>query len=292
MLAVVLSLLCQLAAALSESADFPVYIFNSKLSGYQGSISESAFPIAVSHFLGDGKEKLAEEFESVLNLIPSPFLEDKASTVIAVHNFDTESAVSLFGSAELTVDSAVATWLAEHSAEWVSPLQLENSEDETNGKVVRVNAEKNGVDYNVEVLKFLQNTESRVMVIGIPSSDGIAKKSSNVMRSLTNRTSPASPGAFFSTEEECIDQTNSCSKHGKCVKSSTGYYTCRCSATQKDNYTYYWGGNDCSKRDVSSQFSLLIGTTIAIIIAGALSVKLLFNLGSEPLPGILNTTSM
>lgn len=292
MLAVVLSLCCQFAAALSESADFPVYIFNSKLSGFQGSISDSAFPVAVSHFLGDGKEKLTEEFENVLNLIPSPFLEDKPSTVLAVNNFNTTSAVSLFGSADFTADSSVASWLAQHSTEWVSPLQLESSESEMNDKVVRVNAEKNSVDYNPEVLKFLQSTDSRVMVIGIPSTNGIAKQAPKVMRSLTNRTSPVSPGTYFLSEDECNDQTNGCSKHGKCVKSSTGFYTCKCTATTKDNYTYYWGGNDCSKRDVSSQFSLLVGTTIAIIIAGVLSVKLLFNLGSEPLPGILNTTSM
>ena len=51
--------------------------------------------------------------------------------------------------------------------------------------------------------------------------------------------------------------------------------------------TVYWGGAACQKKDVSVQFFLLAGLTIALVGAVTWGVGLLMSVGNEELPSVI-----
>ncbi|KAJ3523885.1 hypothetical protein NMY22_g11239 [Coprinellus aureogranulatus] len=120
---------------------------------------------------------------------------------------------------------------------------------------------------------------------------------------LPNRPAPQQPiGAIsscFSTEEVCKNSTDFCSGHGGCVKASKAgrtCFVCTCSPSIKGEgskkETTYWAGQSCEKKDISSTFTLLAGTTLVLIIVVFGSISLLYTVGDQALPSILLATAV
>ncbi|KAL2262068.1 hypothetical protein VTK26DRAFT_2595 [Humicola hyalothermophila] len=113
----------------------------------------------------------------------------------------------------------------------------------------------------------------------------------------------------FTSLSSCKNQTNECSGHGECVNKfaignataaaagdSPACFVCVCKASivergeggrTKGRKTVQWGGNMCQKEDVSVQFWLIVGFTVAVVGAVTFAIGLLFNVGEEPLPGVI-----
>ncbi|KAL1672912.1 hypothetical protein EV122DRAFT_271160 [Schizophyllum commune] len=113
-----------------------------------------------------------------------------------------------------------------------------------------------------------------------------------------SRPPPQSPigsvSTCFEDADVCSNSTDSCSGHGSCVQASkTGRtcFVCACAATKTgeglQTKTEYWAGDSCERKDVSSQFVLLAGTTVAIILLAAGSISLLYSVGDVELPSVL-----
>ncbi|KAI8247865.1 putative endoplasmic reticulum membrane protein [Colletotrichum sp. SAR 10_77] len=101
----------------------------------------------------------------------------------------------------------------------------------------------------------------------------------------------------FSSADACVKDTRNCSGHGECVNKyqkadgqSTGTcFACACLSTKsnKTGSVTHWGGPACSKVDVSVPFWLFTGFGIALIGTLYFAISLLFNVGEEPLPGVI-----
>ncbi len=99
----------------------------------------------------------------------------------------------------------------------------------------------------------------------------------------------------YSSEELCEAETDSCSGHGSCAaatKVGRTCYVCACTSTQSDDgqgriKTTKWAGNACERKDISSEFVLLAGTTIGLLLFVLGSVALLVAAGEQKLPSVL-----
>lgn len=107
----------------------------------------------------------------------------------------------------------------------------------------------------------------------------------------------------FASAEACTEGTNACSGHGTCVAgkragikgkagsndSSTECFVCRCGVTKEGDAgrPQYWSGEFCQKKDVSSQFFLIVGSTVTLILIAVAAIGLLSSVGAEPLPSTL-----
>lgn len=101
----------------------------------------------------------------------------------------------------------------------------------------------------------------------------------------------------FSSQNACNSATNNCTGHGVCEnKWSQGTekscFSCRCLATtekQADGRPsiYHWGGGACQKQDISTPFWLFAGFTIIMLSIVGFCINLLFQVGEEPLPGVI-----
>ncbi|KAK8065190.1 arsenate reductase [Apiospora hydei] len=101
----------------------------------------------------------------------------------------------------------------------------------------------------------------------------------------------------FASQDACNTATGNCTGHGVCENkwsegSEKKCFSCRCLATtekQADGRPslYHWGGGACQKRDVSTPFWLLAGFTIIMISIVGFCINLLFQVGEEPLPGVI-----
>ncbi|KAK8064211.1 hypothetical protein PG996_008863 [Apiospora saccharicola] len=101
----------------------------------------------------------------------------------------------------------------------------------------------------------------------------------------------------FQSQNACNSATNNCTGHGVCEnKWSQGTekscFSCRCLATtekQADGRPsiYHWGGGACQKQDISTPFWLLAGFTIIMLSIVGFCINLLFQVGEEPLPGVI-----
>lgn len=76
--------------------------------------------------------------------------------------------------------------------------------------------------------------------------------------------------------------SNGCSGRGQCVETAkdSGCFQCAC--------TSGYAGDTCQKTDYSSQFVLLVGTSVFLGLGVVMSVALLFSIGDESLPSTLN----
>ncbi|KAK3392694.1 hypothetical protein B0H63DRAFT_424442 [Podospora didyma] len=96
----------------------------------------------------------------------------------------------------------------------------------------------------------------------------------------------------FNSFNSCIAGTDNCSGHGKCFNKNTqndtrACFSCLCERTVVNKTTTFWAGGACQKEDISVQFWLITGFTIAIIGAVTFSIGLLYSVGSETLPGVI-----
>lgn len=98
----------------------------------------------------------------------------------------------------------------------------------------------------------------------------------------------------FESEDACTLATNSCNKHGKCVKIQSKCWQCACTLTydKKTSKTTSWAGYDCSKKDIAAQAHLLLWTSVALLVTLVGGVKLLYSIGSESLPGVLQAATV
>ncbi|KAG7737853.1 hypothetical protein KL911_003790 [Ogataea haglerorum] len=98
----------------------------------------------------------------------------------------------------------------------------------------------------------------------------------------------ASANGCFSSQEDCLDSTSTCSGHGLCSKVGK-CWKCVCSATQDSSTgrTTKWTGASCQKKDVSAETNLFLWTTVVLLFVFAAGVKLLISCGNEELPGVL-----
>ncbi|KAK8032691.1 arsenate reductase [Apiospora arundinis] len=104
--------------------------------------------------------------------------------------------------------------------------------------------------------------------------------------------------ACFTSQNACNTATNNCTGHGVCEnkwKEATGKacFACRCLASVEKNEKgkskglYHWGGSACQKQDISTPFWLLAGFTIVMLSIVGFCINLLFQVGEEPLPGVI-----
>lgn len=145
-------------------------------------------------------------------------------------------------------------------------------------------------------------TDKKTAAATKPTADDKAKPKAS--------TSPANPfndknkknkgglyPACFSSQDACNSATSNCTGHGVCENKwseGTGKscFSCRCLATtekQADGRPsiYHWGGGACQKQDVSTPFWLLAGFTIIMLSIVGFCINLLFQVGEEPLPGVI-----
>lgn len=98
----------------------------------------------------------------------------------------------------------------------------------------------------------------------------------------------------YSDEDVCVSSTTDCSGHGVCVEVQKDCWQCACAATydKKASKTTKWAGADCSKKDLSAPAHLLLWTSIVLVGTLVVGVKLLFSVGSESLPGVLEAATV
>lgn len=100
--------------------------------------------------------------------------------------------------------------------------------------------------------------------------------------------------ACFADQDSCLAATNGCSGHGSCTKVQPKCWQCVCSAThdKKSTKTTRWAGYDCSKKDIAAQAHLLLWTSVALLATLVAGIKLLFGVGSDALPGVLQAATI
>lgn len=156
------------------------------------------------------------------------------------------------------------------------------------------------------------------VIISTPTVTQALRRDSATKAQQTQAPFPAPSGnspiysssTCFASAASCTNGTSECSGRGQCAPVRKGpkeCFVCQCVKTKDSkNRTEWWSGASCQTKDVStyvskplltpalaesftffSGFSLLAGTTIAIIIAIALSISLLYGIGTEELPGVL-----
>ncbi|KAF8000760.1 hypothetical protein HF325_004549 [Metschnikowia pulcherrima] len=98
----------------------------------------------------------------------------------------------------------------------------------------------------------------------------------------------------YADADSCQVSTNSCSGHGACTQVQDGCWQCLCAATQdeKTSKTTKWAGYDCSKKDIAAQAHLLLWTSVALLATLVGGIKLLYAVGSDALPGVLQAATI
>ncbi len=132
-------------------------------------------------------------------------------------------------------------------------------------------------------------------------SHGAALRPSDVLASTAKKSKPSPlpkdlAGTCFGSQSELEKATNSCSGHGKGVKSSKGgraCWRCKCTPTEvRKGKKTYWAGAACEKKDVSAEFMLLASSVVLLVLVSAGSVYFLLAQGSQELPGTLASVTI
>lgn len=125
----------------------------------------------------------------------------------------------------------------------------------------------------------LNLVDDRLDIVVVSSGVKLAKRS-------------VSSSMCFLTQEDCESLTDSCSNHGTCVQVGK-CFKCACGSTfdKKKSKTTRWAGDKCAQKDVSVEFNLFLWTGVALLAAIVMGSKMLFAMGSEPLPGLLSAAT-
>lgn len=103
-------------------------------------------------------------------------------------------------------------------------------------------------------------------------------------------------GTCFTSQSDLEKATNSCSGHGKAVKTSKGgkpCFRCQCKPTEvRKGKKTYWAGAACEKKDISTEFALLASSVLLLVLISAGSVYFLYAQGSDELPGTLASVTI
>lgn len=120
-----------------------------------------------------------------------------------------------------------------------------------------------------------------------------SKELSEMFSDFSKRES-SSYSSCFSDENECQAATNNCNQHGVCTRVRSKCWQCLCSPShdKKTSKTTKWTGYDCSKKDIAAQTQLLLWTSIALLVTLVGGIKLLFNIGNDSLPGVLEAATL
>ncbi|KAF4457958.1 hypothetical protein F53441_213 [Fusarium austroafricanum] len=129
----------------------------------------------------------------------------------------------------------------------------------------------------------------------ISSIEETAESPAETSSAAENPSFSSLPGvvpACFKSEDSCIQGTANCSSHGKCMnrygKGNDACFSCHCLSTKsKTGSVTHWGGNACQKQDISVQFWLFAGFTLAILTILYMAIGMLFSVGEEKLPGVI-----
>lgn len=274
----------------------PVFLLNSDIPfGTSEIVNGIVAPELVAYFIGECFDSSSDSNHIITRLVDSPLIIESEPTVIIVENLELSYFEKKLGSPRFYLEKGSADSF-EHRFTKVTVSSFKSNLLDPHIKFISIDAHQNDADYNEVIWQTLEQLpNTRVMLIGSSKS---GRRDSNEIKVASARPEAAEPSSpfnkipnFFETEGECSSLTKNCSGRGNCVKGSNGLFGCNCQASVEGDHTLYWGGSDCSKRDVSTQFNLIVGTALAIVIVAVLSIQLLFNLGSEPLPGILDISS-
>lgn len=272
-----------LALAGLALAELSVYVLNADVVAPANSLLESknAVQVLASHFIGAGVEDASLEALAMAQLVPSVLLDERNAAVVVVGAFDSKIADKQFGSPLLSIKNAQSREL-DRTPRMLTADELAGIDSER-WPIVACHGD-------AESLKAIAQLKSKVLVVGVPAGQPLPalEYTQATLRKQRRSTKTSSPiPDLFPSKEQCEEVTNNCSGRGTCVKTPNGH-KCACESTTKDGYTYNWGGSDCSKRDISWQFNLIVWTTIGITLAALFGVGALFSIGSQPLPGVLN----
>ncbi|KAF8510249.1 hypothetical protein JB92DRAFT_3144444 [Gautieria morchelliformis] len=103
-----------------------------------------------------------------------------------------------------------------------------------------------------------------------------------------------STSTCFSTADACRNATASCSSRGDCVAATRAgrtCFVCECGKApfEEGGKNISWAGSMCQKKDISQEFTLILGTVIFLILVSVGSIALLYTVGDQELPGTLTS---
>jgi hypothetical protein len=116
-----------------------------------------------------------------------------------------------------------------------------------------------------------------------------------------------SSSTCYTSADTCRNGTTECSGRGQCISVKKGMrecFVCQCARTKDaKNRTEYWSGSSCQNKDVSTcvpasypfssthkncrAFTLIAGTSIAIVLVIVFAISLLYSVGTQELPNVL-----
>ncbi|ODV78856.1 uncharacterized protein CANTADRAFT_37194, partial [Suhomyces tanzawaensis NRRL Y-17324] len=141
-----------------------------------------------------------------------------------------------------------------------------------------------------DILLFVKSSEKSA-----PMSQELRKRSQELddIFDLNDLSKRSAGSVCFISEEACKVSTSDCASHGVCSKIGGGCWSCLCSPSfnKTTQRTTKWAGADCSKQDISAQANLFLWTTLGLLTLLVGGLQLLYSVGSEALPGVLDAAT-
>jgi len=162
---------------------------------------------------------------------------------------------------------------------------------------------KNAIEAAVLAFKAHHSPTTKVITIIVPPNQPHHKRTDSIhlfstqAQTLSKRAPSPTPivpinQLCFKNQGSCMNETGNCSSHGMCYDGSQagemGCWVCGCNATVSNGKTTFWSGSSCQKEDLSTQFFLIVGSTLLLLVIVLASVGLLFGSGSSELPQVLS----
>lgn len=148
----------------------------------------------------------------------------------------------------------------------------------------------------------LRRRQAETVIASVDETPEAAETSESPAPTSTHGNDPIFPKpkhlpACFKSLDSCESATKNCSGHGSCmdkwsvgegVSGSEVCFTCYCLSTvSKQGSLTHWAGAACTKKDISVEFWLFAGFTLALLGILSLAIGMLFSVGEEKLPGVI-----